>query len=150
MNVVTQRAFARNEYRAPIRFSRETAQTIHKGEMLNSSVGGMAFIAEHELRPGDGILIQLLETAPDACGLDVKQDYYAEVRWCIPGNAEEVSNFQVGVRFLMETCRLCDEIIHPCRLDNAGLCDACREHVCSFSDGTIKDCIENYLMGNVL
>lgn len=36
MNIVTQRAVIRNEYRAPIHYSKDPAQTTHKGEMLNN------------------------------------------------------------------------------------------------------------------
>jgi hypothetical protein len=158
MNVITQRAFTRNEYRAPIHFSDYSTKECpdcstkeyDEGEMLNSSVGGMAFLAGREFKPGDGIFIKMVDIAPDPYWLEAKQDYYAEVRWCIKREGEALQNYQVGVRFLVETCRLCDKTIHHRSTDAEDLCEDCRNHVCSLSDGTIKECIENYLMGNVL
>jgi len=150
MNVITQRAFTRNEYRAAIHFSDLSAKVSHKAEMINSSVGGMGFLAERELRPGESILIKMVDMAPDPYWLEPRQDYYAEVRWCVKMDDEEALAYQVGVRFLVDTCRLCDQEIHRRVNDAPDLCERCRDHVCSLSDGTIKDCIEKYLMGNIL
>lgn len=150
MSVITQRAFTRNEYRAPIHFSDRSAKEYHEGEMINSCVGGMAFLAMQELKPGDGILIKIVDVAPDPYWLEAKRDYLAEVRWCIKKEGETSSRYQVGVRFLVETCRLCDKTIHHRSADAEDLCEDCINHHCSLSDGTIKECIDNFLMGNVL
>ena len=150
MSVITQRAFTRNQYRAPIRFSGISTKDSHEGEMINSSVGGMGFLSEQELKPGEGIYIEMVDVAPDPYWLEPKEDYYAEVRWCMKKDAEETTSYQVGVRFLVDTCRLCDKTIHRRMNGTVDLCEACYEHVCSLSEGTIKDCIQKYLMGNIL
>ena len=150
MSVITQRAFTRNEYRAAIHFSDLLAKASHEAEMINSSVGGMGFLAGQELRPGDGILIKMFDMAPDPYWLEARRDYYAEVRWCVKRDGEELLNYQVGVRFLVDKCRLCDKMIHRRADDASDLCKSCFDHVCTLSDGTIKDCIEKYLMGNIL
>jgi hypothetical protein len=59
-------------------------------------------------------------------------------------------DYQVGVRFLMETCRLCDKPICGCSAETEHLCGDCLNRVCCISEGPIKDCIDNFLMGNIL
>jgi hypothetical protein len=148
MSVMNQRAFTRNNFRAPIYFSDPAAEDYHEGEMVNSSVGGMGFVAARELKPGDGILIQMADMAPDPYWPEARRDYFAEVRWC--EKKDDAPAYQVGVRFMVETCRLCDATIYHASSDDEHICEHCRKRVCSLTDGTIKECIEKYLMGNVL
>jgi len=150
MSFITQRAFTRNEYRTPIHFSDRSTKELHEGEMINSCVGGMAFISDRELKPGDGILIKMADVAPDPYWLEAKRDYLAEVRWCIKKEDASSSRYRIGVRFLVETCRLCDKTIHQDSAEAEDLCEDCMDNQCSLSDGTIKDCIDKFLMGNVL
>ena len=131
-------------------FSDPAAADYHEGEMVNSSVGGMGFIAEQELKPGDGILIQIVDMAPDPYWLEARRDYFAEVRWCKQQNDTPAAPYQVGVRFMVETCRLCDATIYHASDDDEHICEHCRKRICSPSDGTIKECIERFLMGNVI
>ena len=150
MGVMNQRAFTRNNFRAPIHFSDPAAADYQEGEMVNSSVGGMAFIAEQQLKPGDGILIQIVDMAPDPYWLEARRDYLAEVRWCEKQYDAPASAYQVGVRFMVETCRLCDATIYHASADDEHICAHCRKRICSPSDGTIKECIERFLMGNII
>jgi hypothetical protein len=150
MSVTTQRAFTRNKYQAPIHFSYPAADHQHEGEMVDSSIGGMGFVTSLELRPGDGILIHMVDMAPDPYWPEARSDYYAEVRWCRQQAGEPASLYRVGVRFLVETCRLCDETMYLISPEGRQVCDQCRDRFCSLSDGTITECIEKFLMGNVL
>lgn len=150
MSVITRRTHTRNECRAPIRFTRDPGKESAQGEMINSSVGGMAFLAGCELSPGEGILIHLADFAPDPYWLDARQDFYAEVRWCVRAGVGEPGTYQVGVRFLMETCRLCDKTICHCSVETEHLCEDCFKRLCAISEGATKDCIDNFLMGNIL
>jgi hypothetical protein len=149
MKVITHRAFTRNGYRTSIHYSDCSAKEYHEGVMINSCVGGMAFLTGLELKPGDRILIQI-DIAPDPYWLDAKRNYFAEVRWCRKKEGAVSPSYQVGVRFFVEVCRLCDKTIHQCTADSEALCEDCRDHTCSLSDGTIKDCIEKFILGNVL
>lgn len=150
MSVITRRVHTRNECRTPIQFTRGPSQEPLHGEMINISVGGMAFLAGCELSPGEGIFIRLVDFAPDPYWLDARRDFYAEVRWCARAGVGESAACPVGVRFLMETCRLCDKMICRCSAEMEHLCEDCFNRVCAISEGTIKDCIDNFLMGNVL
>jgi hypothetical protein len=62
----------------------------------------------------------------------------------------ESLDYQVGVRFLLETCRLCDKMICHCSVETEYLCEDCFNRVYCLSGGPIEDCIDNFLMGNVL
>lgn len=149
MDVITHRAFTRNRHRASIRYSGCSAKEFHEAEMINSCTGGMAFLAERRLTPGERIHIKMIDVAPDPYWLDAKHNYFAEVRWSMRTEGSIPPSYNVGVRFLLEACRLCDKTIRKCKADSEALSADCRNHVCSLSDGTIVDCIEKYIMENV-
>jgi hypothetical protein len=66
----------------------------------------------------------------------------------------EIINGGVGGMALpagfVETCQLCDKIIHHREEEGVNLCENCRSHVNSFSASIIENYIEKYLIGNVL
>jgi hypothetical protein len=66
----------------------------------------------------------------------------------------EIINGGVGGMTLpagfVETCQLCDTIIHHREEDGVNLCENCRNHINSFSDNIIRKYFVKYLIGNVL
>lgn len=154
MNIMTQRASTRNAYRAPIHFSEYRAvdgsEDFHEGEMINSSTGGMAFFTVRKLVPGEGIVIKLVNFVPDPYWPEARQDYVAEVRWCVKEEGEQAAGYHVGVRFLVESCRMCDKTILCRSADAEDLCCECFARLDAVCDGSVKECIAKYLMGNVV
>jgi len=150
MNSVTYRAFKRHKHQSPIVFSDHSQQEYKAGEMINISDGGMVFLAEHELKPGDTVDIKILENTPNPSWLEPNRDYSAEVRWCEKNNGEETSNYQVGIRFLLKNCRVCGKKIQLNAMHESPLCKHCRDHISSLPDGAAKESIEEHIEGNVL
>ena len=66
---------------------------------------------------------------------------------------EMINSSVVGLTFSAGsgvTCQLCGRTIHHCGEDGVNLCEDCCDHVNSFSDGTMKNNIARYLIGNIL
>lgn len=150
MSNITRRAFSRNRYRAPIIVSDSATDNAYPAEMQNSSVGGMYFESDIALQPGTGVNIQLLDQSPDPYWPEACNNYLAEVRWCrkIPGR--DTPLYGIGARFIMDTCIYCGRKIEHKGVAEADICPCCLSRICSVTDGRIKSCIENYLMGNVI
>jgi hypothetical protein len=150
MNFITYRAFTRHKHPSPIVFSNHSQQEYQTGKMINVSEGGMVFLAEHELKPGDTVDIKMLEDAPDPAWMEPNRGYSAEVRWCEKSDGEQTSSYRVGIRFLLEKCRVCGKEIQLHAIDEKALCKDCRNRINSLPDGTIKVSIEERIKGNVL
>jgi hypothetical protein len=150
MTFITYRAFTRHKHQSPIVFSDHSQQEYQAGEMINISDGGMVFLAEHELKPGDRVDIKILEDTPDSARLEPNRDYSAEVRWCEKSDGKETSNYRVGIRFLLEKCRMCGKEIQLNAMDEKPLCKDCGDRINSLPDGTAKESIKEQIKGNVL
>ncbi|GBC63598.1 hypothetical protein DENIS_4596 [Desulfonema ishimotonii] len=150
MNAFTQRAFSRNHYNAPVIFACCGTEEYCMGTMCNSSIGGMYFETDRALNPGAGIHIRFVDMAPDPYWPEACDNYLAEVRWCVTKGQAHIPKYGIGVRFIMETCRQCGQKIRHENINCLGLCQGCLKEIESLSDETIRESIENYLLGNVL
>ena len=150
MSLITYRAFTRHKNQSPIVFSDHSQQEYQAGEMINISDGGMVFLAEHQLKPGDTVDIKILEDTLDPAWLKPNRDYSAEVRWCEKKDGEETSNYRVGIRFMLEKCNVCGKEIQLNAMDEKPLCKRCRDRINSLPDGIAKESIEKHIKGNVI
>jgi hypothetical protein len=149
MSTITYRAFSRTTQKIKIRFAESRTAEYQKGELLDKSSGGMSFIAERELKPGSDILIHV-DTTSEPNGAKPHDDYLAEVRWCVKEEDQDVASYRIGVRLFSSTCVLCEKEIHHHDTDSIDVCEECRGRFCSLSKGKIKNCVEKYLLGNVI
>ncbi|QTA80948.1 PilZ domain-containing protein [Desulfonema limicola] len=152
MNLIPQRAFSRNNFSAPILFieAENTGHEFHKAKMINCSSGGMFFVSDKKLNPGENIHIKLTDIPSDPYLSDFDDQYFAEVRWCQKNGKNGTASYEVGVRFIQESCRQCGEKILNNYSNDWGLCQDCHNRIDSLSDDGIRHCISNYLLGNIL
>lgn len=150
MSAITHRAFSRHSGKVMIRFSESEAAKYQPAEMLEKSSGGMSFIAEHELKPGASILISIQDAANVVNGAAPHPEYLGEVRWCVKENRPDAPGYRVGVRLFAAECILCGKKLRRRSADEVDVCDDCKDRFCSTSDGKIRTCVENYLIGNVI
>lgn len=150
MCAITQRAFSRNRYVAPILYSACDKKQFREGVMHNSSVGGMYFESPHPVYPGTGLIIRLVDFIPDPYWPEACDSYLAETRWCSERMGDDHPNYGIGVRFVMSTCTQCGTRIRQCCRDGVDLCPECQEAILTISDNKLKCCLENYFLGNIL
>ncbi|MDM8537856.1 PilZ domain-containing protein [Desulfobacterales bacterium HSG17] len=123
---------------------------IHKAKVVNCSTGGMFFVSDKELNPGENIHIKLSDVSPDPYWPEASDQYFAEVRWCRENGSNGNRSYEVGVRFIQDSCGQCGDKIQNNFANNCGLCQDCHNQIESFSDDNVKHCLSNYLLGNVL
>jgi len=152
MSIIPQRAFSRNSLSASIVYTKaeNNKNEFHEAKVINCSSGGMFFVSDKELNPGDNIQIKLTNLASDPYWTESNEEYFAEVRWCQKNGNNGTASYAVGVRFIQESCKQCGNKILNYYIDEFGLCQDCRNQIDSMSDDNIKNCISNYLLGNVL
>jgi len=139
----TPRAFSRNYYCSPIRYSRVSSPNFFDARMLNSSVGGMYFETQQPLNPGDSIFIKMMDMAPDPYWPEARGAYLAEVRWCEKNDKKSDSPFGIGVRFITNTCTHCGKKIEHKGAGGADLCEKCRREL----NPTVTGYVRSHQMG---
>ena len=157
MSPICQRAFRRDDQKASIKIADyDSKERFFDAVMYNSSEGGMYFEAKDALQPGSDIWIKVSDYSPEIHGKEAMNGYRAEVMWCrkIYKKDEKNTSYGVGVRFMVNTCSQCGEKVAYSdiqRMENfLFLCSSCVRQLESLPNGKIKDCFNNFLIGNVV
>ncbi len=149
----TRRAFIRSEGQTSIMVAPFNTSNYHNAVMMNSSVGGMYFESEQPISTGTDLFIKILDLQPDPYWLEYTSAYRAEVVWCRPLSNGQYGRYGIGVRFMVNACDQCGELIpyddiHKVH-DHMILCSECAYQL-SLLTGTMKSSMEQYLTGNVV
>ncbi|MCP4111588.1 MAG: PilZ domain-containing protein [Desulfobacteraceae bacterium] len=155
MCTVSKRAFPRNICEARIKFSIFDKPESLNAIMYNNSEGGMYFESGSHIDTGSDICIELLDNWPDSSDPVTCNGYRGEVMWRrkIFKNGG-VSCYGVGVRFMVNVCDKCGEKVTYSEIQKTDnllfLCNYCFDQLEDWSGGKIGECLDNYLMGNIL
>ncbi len=152
MDAITKRAFSRNNHESQIRYAILNSDAFTDAKMCNNCEGGMYFESDNALMPGTDIRIKVMDK-PFLHEHEACDGYKAEVMWCRE-MAKEGVGYGVGVRFMVNVCDKCGSKVSYHDIHKTEhlifLCSDCHDQYLAMSDGKIKECMENYLMGNVL
>lgn len=163
MTAYKKRAHSRGNYEAPIRYADFNTKNYFEAKMYNWSMDGMYFESPRCPPAKSDICIQMVGYMPDSEGPEAYRFYRAKVRWC-----KQIVNVGgppcgVGVQHIVRshivsgptyTCSLCGENIPYGEIhetdDFVYLCSACFNHLKVLPDGKVKECIKNFMIGNVI
>jgi DNA-directed RNA polymerase subunit RPC12/RpoP len=151
---VSRRAFPRNNCAVKIIFSIHPSKKLFTANMYNDSEGGMYFESNFVLEPGTDLIIKRDDFDPIKHGSEALKGYRAEVVWCESVGRNGGSLYGVGVRFIMNVCSQCGKTVAYTDIQKTNaflfLCPDCFRMLEAMRDGKMKNCIENYLIGNVI
>ena len=94
-----RRAFERIKNDAPIVFAYHNTDQFHHAVMCDYSKDGMCFITPDGIDPGSDIYIMMENYSPDSIHAELYEGFFAEVKWCHPSAAHELSEYRVGVQY---------------------------------------------------
>ncbi|MDJ0986033.1 MAG: PilZ domain-containing protein [Desulfobacterales bacterium] len=98
-----RRLFDRIKNDAPIVFAYHNTDHFYHAEMCDYSNAGMCFVTPDGVDPGSDIYIMMENFSADAIHAEFYEGFFAEVKWCQPMLAEEVSTYRVGVKYYKTT-----------------------------------------------
>ncbi len=154
MSNVSKRAFQREGCKVKITFSIFKTDKHFCADMLNCGQGGLYFESDVNIAPGSDIYIKMENYSPEIHGLDAYDGYRAEVLWCRKLYKEDKSVYGVGARFMVNTCGQCGQTVSYDQIHKTEsllfLCTDCLDQIESIPQGQLKECLEDYLLGNVL
>ncbi len=153
MDAFNKRAFARTHYETPVIYAYSNSDVFHDAKMLNTSLGGMYIETIHSLIPGSEIYIKAMDFSSASYWREEGNDFSGVVAWCRELMGNEMNDYGIGVRFLLNVCDQCGDKI-PCKsiqkIDNyIHLCPDCSMQLDMLPDIS-RTSIESYLLGNVI
>jgi hypothetical protein len=168
MSPIIPRAYPRTAFETPIKYRLPGAGQYHAARTSNYSMGGLCLKTDRQLPPQSEICVVMENYAPGKSGPERYRSYIASVRWIRPQAPRRPDRFIAGTqimacsheiltaddRGLCRVCDLCGALIQECLLhgteDKAQLCEPCHGHYDNIPEGPISECVERFLIGNVV
>lgn len=155
MNAISKRAFPRDTCETRIKYSIFDELECTDAIMYNNSEGGMYFESDSHIEPGADICIELTDNLSGADNPAACNGYRGEVMWCRKMFKNGASScYGIGVRFMVNVCDKCGEKVTYSEIRKTDkflfLCNNCFDHIETWSGGKIGECMDKYLMGNIL
>jgi hypothetical protein len=168
MTTIVPRAYERIASQAPLQYALLDTEQFHRSQAHDFSAGGVCFEPHEPLKPGTDICIVMEGYRPEQSGLEAYRSYVASISWIHLLSKNGSEHYMAGARFVTRSheiitaenqlprhlCDLCGELVTLNRLEKthggAQLCHHCQKHFKKIPPGKVRQCIERFLIGNVV
>ncbi len=168
MAAFVQRAHPRQALQAPIKYRTAQSDRFFQARTLNYSSDGLCLEVDHKVEPQTEIYVLMENYAPGRTGPEGYRCYRTRVRWIRPRTAYRDQGFIAGTQIMARShdapearvedthqiCDMCGDLIQECRLqctdENAQLCEPCYRHYCKIPEGKTRECVDRFIVGNVV
>jgi hypothetical protein len=162
------RAYERTASQAPFQYALLDTEKFHHTQAHDFSAGGVCFEPCEPLKPGTDICIVMEAYRPELAGLEAYRSYVASISWIHPLSNNGSERYLAGAQFVTRSheiitaekqlphhlCDLCGELVTLHKLEKtpggAQLCHPCQKHFNKIPPGKVRQCIERFLIGNVV
>lgn len=168
MPEIIPRSHQRVSHQAPIQFALLNSEQFQSSSMYNYSDGGLCYETQQPLRPEDEVCIIMENYAPGHSGPEGFRSYLARICWTELISQNGTEHYAAGARWVVrshdilatesnvphQNCDLCGALTPLHKLEqthnNIQLCSACFKHYNNIPSGKIRQCVERFLVGNVI
>ena len=171
MRSIVQRAHPRMVAQIPIQVSAldsKACTPFKPASILNYSAGGFRYTTKQALPPKSQVCVLMRDYTPEQIGPGRYRSYLTRICWIHPIATPSDPNFVAGAEIVARSheiltpcsdkhrniCDLCNALESTCRMENeegsAQLCESCCKEYNNISPGKIRECIDRFLMGNVV
>jgi hypothetical protein len=168
MSQIIPRSHPRQTYRTPIRYAVFNSNQFRSARTCDFSEGGFCYEADREMTPDEDVCIVMENYAPGRSGPDGYHSYVARIRWTQLMSKNGVQQHTAGAQIVARShkilatdeqmpiriCDLCNTRVAQHRTiqtDSRSLiCQQCARHLNSITSQKIRQCVERFLMGNVI
>lgn len=162
------RAFSRTAFEAPVKYAVSNSDQFRCTRMVNYSEVGLCYEVDQQLDPETDVTLLMDDYAPGQIGPAAYRSYLTRIRWIRPLYASENCRYAAGAQIitrshealnayaeeLRHTCDLCGKTMQinqlQCTTGNASLCEQCFKHFQYIPPGKVRQCVERFLVGNVV
>ena len=168
MAAFVQRAHPRQALQVPIKYRPAQSNHFIGARTLNYSNDGLCLEVNQKVEPETEIYVVMENYTPGQAGPEGYRSYLTSVRWVRPLAAQRNQGFVAGTQIMARShdtpevpvdeprqiCDLCGDLIQECQLhctdENAQLCAPCYHHYCKIPKGKTRECVDRFIVGNVV
>lgn len=168
MSNITPRSHPRVNHEAPIQFALLNSHQFRSTRMFNYSDGGLCYETDQPLALKEKVCIVMENYQPGQTGPEGFRSYLTQVRWTELISKNGVERYAAGAQWIFRShdilateaqlphhiCDLCGSRLPVHKLEQTTqgtqLCQACSEHFHNIPAGKIRQCVERFLLGNVI
>lgn len=168
MTKITPRAHPRTTYQAPIRYALLNSEEFSTAHTSDFSYEGLCCEVPHKIEPDADVCIVMQNYTPGNAGLEAYHSYVARIRWINLLSKNGSERYATGAQIVARShdilsteeqipkieCDLCGclESMHRVNQTVKGvyLCRRCLRHFSKIPSGKIRQCVERFLVGNVV
>lgn len=168
MSQIIPRSHQRAAYRTPIKYAVLNSNQFRPALTCNFSEGGFCYEVDREPTPEEDVCIVMENYAPGQSGPEGYHSYVARVRWTQLLSKNGVERHAAGAQIVARshnilatdaqmpilTCDLCNCRVAQHRIiqtdSHAQICEQCAKHLNKMTSEKIRQCVERFLVGNVI
>jgi ribosomal protein L37AE/L43A len=168
MTDIIPRSHIRTTHKAPIQYALLNSAQFEPTRTYDYSANGLCYEVTRELAPETEVCILMDNYAPDHSGPEAYRSYVALVRWVHLLSKNGTNRYAVGAQIVARShdiltseeqlpqyqCDLCGKTEPKHRIQTAGagvdLCRRCLKHFSHIPSTKIRQCVERFLLGNVI
>jgi hypothetical protein len=168
MATTIPRSHQRSPHSVPIRYALLDSERFHPTRTYDFSTDGLCYETHRPIDPGTHVCIVMENYSPGLSGPEGFRSYVATVCWNQLISSNGTDRYATGARFVTRShdiiaaenqlphhmCDLCgaQKPLNKIELTQSGaqLCSLCIKHYHCMPAGKIRQCVERFLIGNVL
>jgi hypothetical protein len=168
MTNITPRSHPRTAYRAPIQYALLNSKQFEPARTHDYSAEGLCYEVPRKLEPNTEVCIVMQNYTPGNTGPEAYRSYVARIRWINPLSKNGGEHYAAGAQIVARShevlsteaqlpkmrCDLCSNFELKHRIQSTGtgvdLCQQCMKHFSSIPSQKIRECVERFLLGNVI
>ncbi len=168
MTNIIPRSDTRTAHQAPIQYALLNSARFEPTRTYDYSADGLCYEATSKLEPEAEVCILMDNYAPDRSGPEAYRSYVARIRWIHLLSKNGRDRYAAGAQIVARShdiltseeqlpkirCDLCGRIEPRHRIQSTGtgvdLCRKCMKHFSNIPSQKIRQCVERFLLGNVI
>lgn len=165
---IVPRSHPREDIQVPIQYALLNTDNFEPAYTFDYSPEGMSYETRQKLDPDTEVCIVMDNYAPGQNGPEAYRSYVARIRWIHPRSSNGSKRYVAGAKIMARShivlateenlpslsCDLCGDLKPIHRIDQttagAHLCCNCLKHFSNISSKKIRQCVERFLVGNVV
>ncbi len=168
MTSIIPRSDTRTVHQAPIQCALLNSARFEPTRTYDYSADGLCYEVTSKLAPEAEVCILMDNYAPDRSGPEAYRSYVARIRWIHLLSINGRDRYAAGAQIVARShdiltseeqlpkirCDLCGRIEPRHRIQSTGtgvdLCQKCMKHFSNIPSQKIRQCVERFLLGNVI
>ena len=168
MTNIIPRSHTRTAHQAPIQYALLNSAQFEPTRTYDYSAGGLCYEVNSKLEPEAEVCILMDNYAPDRSGPEAYRSYVARIRWIHLLSKNGRDRYAAGAQIVARShdiltseeqlpkiqCDLCGRIEPRHRIQSTetgvDLCQKCMKHFSNIPSQKIRQCVERFLLGNVI